>query len=295
VKRAQGRVWRWDGLASEWRAVSEREVVPGMILWVAAEVGGYDPEIGFDPALKLRVAPLGGPDTPLEAVDADPDTQSSKVRISLARHSAHVRDEALRLAAAFKLADHERDLIVEAALWHDLGKAHPAFVARMGGRQPPLAKSPDFNPKPAGEIAQQRPYFRHELASALGYLANHGWSEEASLTAYLIAAHHGKVRLRLRALPREPPADGGRLFARGVWDGDLLPNTWLGEIEIPKTALDLDLMLLGDGRCGPSWSARTQHLLHRLGPFQLAWLEALVRIADWRASQMEEEAGHDDL
>ncbi len=59
--------------------------------------------------------------------------------------------------------------------------------------------------------------------------------------------------------------------------------------------LDLDLMRLGDGACGPSWSARAQALLGDLGPFRLAWLEALLRIADWRASEAEEEAGHDDL
>jgi CRISPR-associated endonuclease/helicase Cas3 len=53
-------------------------------------------------------------------------------------------------------------------------------------------------------------------------------------------------------------------------------------------------MQLGDGPCGPSWSARTQRLLAELGPFRLAWLEALLRIADWRASEAEEAAGHDD-
>jgi hypothetical protein len=30
--------------------------------------------------------------------------------------------------------------------------------------------------------------------------------------------------------------------------------------------------------------------LNALGPFQLAWCEALVRIADWRASRKEQES-----
>jgi hypothetical protein len=30
--------------------------------------------------------------------------------------------------------------------------------------------------------------------------------------------------------------------------------------------------------------------LKTLGPFHLAWCEALVRIADWRASRAEQEA-----
>jgi len=53
--------------------------------------------------------------------------------------------------------------------------------------------------------------------------------------------------------------------------------------------LRLDLMELGEGEMGPSWTARTQQLLDTYGPFRLAWLEALVRIADWRASGMEQE------
>ena len=129
----------------------------------------------------------------------------------------------------------------------------------------------------------------------MAYLANRGWTKEASLAAYLIAAHHGKVRMRLRALPKEARPENGLLFARGVWDGDELPQTHLGDVVVPKTKLDLDLMQLGEGPCGPSWSARTQGLLKQYGPFRLAWLEALVRIADWRASRAEEKAGHDDL
>ncbi len=54
-------------------------------------------------------------------------------------------------------------------------------------------------------------------------------------------------------------------------------------------------MQLGEGTCGPSWSARTHTLLKKHGPFRLAWLEALVRIADWRASEAEEKAGYDDV
>ncbi len=38
---------------------------------------------------------------------------------------------------------------------------------------------------------------------------------------------------------------------------------------------------------GESWTSRTQRLLAELGPFRLAWLEALLRVADWRASRRE--------
>ena len=144
-------------------------------------------------------------------------------------------------------------------------------------------------------VGVNREFFRHELASALAYLAYHDWDEEASLAAYLIAAHHGKMRMRLRALPNERPGEAGNLFARGVVDGDVLPETILDAMTIPVTILDLDIMQLGEGRCKSSWQARTQALLKQYGPFRLAWLESLLRIADWRASAEEETAGHDDL
>jgi len=59
---------------------------------------------------------------------------------------------------------------------------------------------------------------------------------------------------------------------------------------VPACTLNLDLMRLGEGPHGPSWTTRTRRLLNALGPFQLAWCEALVRIADWRASRAEQEA-----
>jgi CRISPR-associated endonuclease/helicase Cas3 len=74
-----------------------------------------------------------------------------------------------------------------------------------------------------------------------------------------------------------------------VWDGDRLPAVQFTDGEtVPDVELKLDLMQLGDGPQGPSWTARTLGLLKVLGPFQLAWCEALVRIADWRASRQEQ-------
>jgi CRISPR-associated endonuclease/helicase Cas3 len=296
LARKDTRAWRWDPLFRDWRRVGKDEVYPGMTLWVDAASGGYDSETGFDPVGKGVVQPVRGlsSEEADRAIDNDEDTRSN-VRMSLAKHSVHVRDEAQCLAKLLQLNERERDLIVEAGLWHDLGKAHEAFKARCGlaSEEQPLAKTPDYDWRRQDE--RNRRYFRHELASALAFLADRKWAEQASLSAYLIVAHHGKIRMRLRALPQEPPVEGGKLFARGVWDGDALPDTDLGAVIAPATTLDLDIMQLGEGPRGPSWSARTQHLLNDLGPFRLAWLEALLRIADWRASAAEEAAGYDDV
>ena len=106
--------------------------------------------------------------------------------------------------------------------------------------------------------------------------------------AYLIAAHHGKVRLSLRAMPDEKEAPNGKRYARGVWEDDQLPALAFDGEQSPQTTLRLNLMELGEGPQGPSWTARTQALLAEHGPFRLAWLEALVRIADWRATGQEQ-------
>jgi CRISPR-associated endonuclease/helicase Cas3 len=147
---------------------------------------------------------------------------------------------------------------------------------------------------PGGEDGNggARPHFRHELASALAWLNNSGEEADADLIAYLVAAHHGKVRMSLRALPGEKePSESDRLFARGIWDGDSLPEVDLGGRVLPSTILDLSLMELGMGDQGPSWTDRTQRLLERYGPFRLAWLESLLRVADWRASALERQGG----
>ena len=53
--------------------------------------------------------------------------------------------------------------------------------------------------------------------------------------------------------------------------------------------LHLSIMELGwDAVSRESWTERTRDLLVRFGPFRLGWLETLLRIADWRASEKEQ-------
>jgi CRISPR-associated endonuclease/helicase Cas3 len=182
-----------------------------------------------------------------------------------------------------------------AALWHDVGKAHDEFqkALRFGSLQPAdtevlYAKS--RNPYDPKALAKERHGFRHELASALAWLlAGPRDVTEGDLIAYLIAAHHGKVRLSIRALPDEKgdPANPDLLYARGIWHEDKLPAV-PGIVAQPVT-LDLGLMQMGEGEHGPSWLARMIALRDRLGPFHLAYLETLLRAADMRASREESE------
>ena len=291
---------------------------PGMTVLADVRAGGYDDTtfLGFTGLPGDRPAPVataesvsgersGAPThSPVDESDGhgeDPRSETGRP-VRLADHLRHVALEVEGLCDALGLEEDTRKLLVRAAHWHDLGKAHEVFVDTMrrgldgrgASEEVLLAKTVRRN------LRHKRPFFRHELASALAFLAHENWSRDADLAAYLIAAHHGKVRMNLRALPRElPPQDSERAaarFARGIWEGDELPPFDLGGGERwPGGNLTLSVMELGwDENTRESWTERTRDLLARFGPFRLAWLETLLRIADRRASGKEERGEYDE-
>lgn len=285
VRNNERTAHQWDALAGRWVRL-QGATRPGMILMLDAALGGYTPDAGFDADAKDRVPVLDSPAAGLPD-DTGGDSGSRQGPQFLSRHLADVEDVARALCEAIG-EDAGRECVLRAARWHDVGKAHPIFQATLTAcldeaPAEPLAKSPCGG-------RHSRRYFRHELASALAWLAQHDGEERADLVAYLVAAHHGKVRLGLGALPDEhEPDTPGTAYARGIWDGDELPAVSLcGREQSNAVRLSLERMMLGAGRDGPSWSTRTAGLLDALGPFRLAWLEALVRVADQRASRNEE-------
>jgi len=294
---SEGGIRYRDSLDGRWLPLpSERRARPGEIFLLDAALGGYDPRLGFVASLRTRVAPLPREEEPRPAEDYDSDWRSRQVHaVALERHLLDVEDEARALCDALEVGG-ERGAIERAARWHDVGKAHPVFqktlksCTAVAGIAGALAKSPC-----SGRHERRR--FRHELASVLAWIDQHDGQDDADLVAYLIAAHHGKVRLGLRSLPEEDaPDDPGKRFARGVWDGDRLPGLQIGDRETVRDAvLRLDVAELGGGATGRSWAERTQGLVERLGPFRLAWMEALVRVADWRASAREQEEGDEGV
>lgn len=275
---------------------------PGLTLMLDLGVGGYEPARGFTGEAVDRPEPLGPPgggaaEERRDADRIDGDPQSEGYAVGLRAHTDHVVRVAGELCTAGLADGPDAAALLRAARWHDLGKTHPIFqdTMRRGlvvgavGADELLAKTDRQH------MRHERAYFRHELASALAWLVHQGWSREADLVAYLIAAHHGKVRLSLRAYPAEkpPPPDqdqsGRWRFARGVWEGDQLPAVDLGGGDCWEGGeLTLSIMELGeDPVTGASWTERTRGLLDRYGPFRLARLEALLRVADWRASEEE--------
>jgi CRISPR-associated endonuclease/helicase Cas3 len=117
-------------------------------------------------------------------------------------------------------------------------------------------------------------------------------AEEFDLVAYLVASHHGKVRVGLHAAPKDQDyrdRDGRGLPIRGIREGDRLPSVELvpGELPVPEVALTLSPAALGlSSRTGVSWRERCIGLMERHGPATLAFLEAILRAADVRASRL---------
>lgn len=284
AKRKEVILWHWDTLDRRWVRL-QRDPRPGMLLLACATDGGYDAVVGFDATHKQAVESIPVVTPTREEDDFTGDWRSRQSKpVPLPAHLEHVAGHAGQLCDGVGETTH-RVSIVRAGRWHDLGKAHAVFDATMhtcdAAPSGLLAKSPCKG-------RHSRPYFRHELASMLGWLAQHDGEPGADLIAYLILAHHGKVRTSLRTMPGEQAGPDIRRFARGVWEGDALPALdFDGEHSAPTT-LKLALMELGEGEQGASWTERVAGLLNQHGPFQLAWLETLVRLADWRASAAEQ-------
>ena len=124
----------------------------------------------------------------------------------------------------------------------------------------------------------QRRGFRHELASAIGALI-HG---KSFLFAYIVAAHHGKVRVRIDNFYWLADEEG----LRGLMVGDKLPLCSLGNDaageEVKINEFSIDLPSTGE------WKQSVDEEIEKLGVFKLSYLETLVRIADRRASSLRE-------
>ncbi len=308
VKNAgdKGAVWRFDHLDDRrWVRCFDGDVRPGAVLLANCSAGGYSPESGWSPKSDAPVEPVvDQADSALvPSVEATADEGLSERQhawLGLRDHLADVEFETRRIVSELKLIglkDEHIEAAAVAARLHDVGKAHPVFQDTLtrtcsDGEEPafvgPWAKS-------AGSLKarHRRKYFRHELVSALMLLgeASTALDEvgEKDLVRYLVAAHHGRVRLGIRSLPGETRNErdfDGRV-ALGVFDGDPIPAVDIPDGRLPECVVDLAFMELGDRPDGsPSWSARMLVLRDRpdLGPFRLAFLEALVRLGDWKAS-----------
>jgi CRISPR-associated endonuclease/helicase Cas3 len=207
----------------------------------------------------------------------------TSVEVPLAEHLEGVAAWARRFAESAGLPEAVARDVALAARWHDAGKLDPRFqrmlhqgsAYRAAVAREPLAKSAlPAGDRAARDRAQALAGYprgaRHELASlALLEAAPELLAEahDRDLVLHLVGSHHGHGRPFAPVAPDPAPVD-------------LRLETPAGTAHASS---DHGLARLDRGVPERFW-----RLTERYGWFGLAWLEALVRLADHRRSEEEQ-------
>jgi len=204
------------------------------------------------------------------------------VPVELERHLRDVADRTAAWAKALGLASHlARDLELSGLL-HDLGKVDPRFQAWLREDDPlgieldelaPLAKAGRRLGHPAAAAGLPERW-RHEALSVRLALAHPRLAEAAdpALVLWLIGTHHGHGR------PFFPHADRADGYHRRLPSVHGSPSE-LGPGHGPQA--------LGFDWHARDWPGLFAELRDRYGVWKLAHLEAILRLADHRASEAE--------
>ena len=216
---------------------------------------------------------------------ADDDDLLSAIggEVTLERHSVSV-ERTLEKLAGRCLAGEFLDPLRHAAYWHDVGKLDDRFqlVLRQGdeiasGLGEPLAKSAFVPASPARRKAIRTAAglpkgFRHEMLSlqlAERHAAPPIPEQDTDLFLHLVASHHGHARPFAPVVPDpEPPAISGRHDDIGI------------TMSAAERAESVPPHRLGSGVTDRFWRLTRQY-----GWWGLAYLEAILRLADWYGSE----------
>lgn len=231
--------------------------------------------------------PIQGAERDLFA-DDDDLTSAAGREVTLDQHCELVERTAARLAGLC-LKPEYLELVQLAAGWHDVGKLDERFQAllRRGdllavlSAEAPLAKSGLVPASPARRrqvraAAGLPSGFRHEMLSVqlMERLAPLPADDDArALALHLVASHHGHARpFAPVCVDLEPPPVSGERagvrIALGDADRAALPPPHRLDSGIPD---------------------RFWRLVRRHGWWGLAYLEGMVRLSDWYASELTEE------
>jgi CRISPR-associated endonuclease/helicase Cas3 len=165
-----------------------------------------------------------------------------------------------------------------AARWHDLGKADSRFQVLLHGGDAlaakfapyKLAKGPFLRggSRQRWEHSELPDGFRHELVSLAMVCHEPAQSAEHDLILHLIASHHGRCRP----------------FAPCVID-ESAPDVAFAGFTLSAS----DRALRGAHRLDSEVADRFWALRRRFGWWGLAYLESLLRLSDWAASEKTSE------
>lgn len=306
----------WNDKVGKWENIRSDNICPGMVILLPASAGGYSETIGWTGNNKSRFASPLPPPGPFDT-DSDDDDKLTEVKrqwVALDQHLAAVTFDAGRIAKALSLPEPLAIALTHAASLHDIGKSFPQWQNALPKARPDAitlwAKAPCF---------AQCAGMRHEAASALAAWHAYyrtGGAHFPALTIYLIAAHHGLMRTVVASRVNAPqPNVCGIPVTTPPPELPWRPNPtdkWMLDFTCAQDGADGEFSKDDDGRdvfipAAPSWTALVADLLggweanapqvaagaapinepHTLNPFNLAFLEALLRAADWRVSANE--------
>ncbi len=212
----------------------------------------------------------------------DESASFTGVTVSLRDHLQGVADFARRFTEQARLPSEIAQDIVLAASWHDAGKADPRFQQMLHGgsaykasvAKEPIAKSAKGSTRAMREAARKLAGYprggRHEamsvrlLETARDVLQG---AKDPDLVLHLIASHHGSARPFLPVSLDETPVD--------------VRFDVVGPGVTASSAHGLE-------RLDSGVSERFWNLVRRYGWHGLAWMEAIVRLADHRRSEAEQ-------
>ncbi|MBI3183292.1 MAG: type I-U CRISPR-associated helicase/endonuclease Cas3 [Myxococcales bacterium] len=183
----------------------------------------------------------------------DDGSRTSRFRQTLDFHLRRAEHWAEAITSGLEITGLERSAIVRAARWHDLGKRRRVWQRSIKNFDYPTSVFAKGKMQPS-ELG----HYRHELGSLHDALNEPGFADlaedERELALHLIAAHHGRAR------PHFPPEEA------------IDPE--VKDAEVAAIAREVPL--------------RFERLQRKYGRWGLAWLESLVRAADYLASDDEE-------
>ena len=283
----------WNYGDSIWEVARPPDLFPGQTVMLESKRGGYSKVRGWDAKSREIVEPVKGAKEANDSNDTDPQSESN-APVTLEDHTLHVLDEACRILENVGIGDNAiKDAVIEAARYHDVGKTHEIFQETMRKGMTEGADTYSIWAKSQKITRHRVPGFRHEVASALAYIHNTKTQDpqKRDLVSYLIASHHGKVRLSLRNVSRKKQ-DERYLLGIKV-GGDFLQAFSSKPVSIKDTRIDMSIAHLGHTESsGQSWTERMLALRDEYGPFRLAFLETLVRAADGLASKKEKDGAY---
>lgn len=233
-----------------------------------------------------------------EEADAETERSSDSSReVSLEDHCRGVAAIARSFADMANLSEEHQKLLERSGGLHDLGKADRRFQAILQGTSPTLvcvgSETSDYLAKsdkpPVSRKAREQArklsgypaHSRHELLSVRlveDRLRKFPCVDD-DLLLHLIATHHGSSRPFTPDRISDEPDSEVALALR-------LELVHLGEsFAINSSALTGPVL----AELNAAGSARFWRLLRRHGWWGLPYLESLLRLADWRRSQQEQE------